>query len=492
MSADWLELARLNAPMLLLAAPLMAAALAVVAGSARLAWAAGCAAMLAALALAADMVWRTLILGEPLVMARNAIALRLDGVGAWTMLLLALTGALCVIAAGAHLRGPSGRSRATAPFEIALALCMIAGWTGAAAAQDMVGVFVGAQIGWLAGVGLVALGGERDRAALTGALRMLIAGGVGAALFLLGIALIGRGVGGLDLHALAGGRIAAPGLAGAGIGLSLTALALMAGIAPLHAWIGAAYGRAGPFAAMMLGAVGSIGALAALVRLSAYAAAAPAIAEGVSAAFLAIGLASVAIGSVQAVGASNLRRLAAYAAAAQAGCVLISVAMGSPAGFAAAMVQMTAQAGAALALFGAAAVLGPNAATSALDGFSRRAPLAGVAVTAGALSLMGAPLTLGFLGRWRLIEAGVGGGWWWAAGAVIVASLAAVFFGGRLIERVYFRRATTPTEASRDPWRFMLAPALLAAIAVTVWGVDAGLLLRAAAAGAGVLSGGAP
>jgi multicomponent Na+:H+ antiporter subunit D len=242
---------------------------------------------------------------------------------------------------------------------------------------------------------------------------------------------------------------------------------------------------------LLLGAVGMVGALAALSRIAAHALGAPALGGGVAAGLAALGLAGVLIGSVQAIGARTLPRLAAYAGAAQAGCILVSLALGSQAGYAAALVQMLALASAALALLAGAAAAGGARTLAALDGLGRRAPLAGVAFTAGALGLMGAPLTIGFLGRWRMIEAAVGVGWWWAACAAIAASLAGVFYGGRLIERVYFRRASTSVE-SAPRWGFAFAPALLAAILATAWGVEPSVLLHAAGAAASLMVGLAP
>jgi multicomponent Na+:H+ antiporter subunit D len=170
---------------------------------------------------------------------------------------------------------------------------------------------------------------------------------------------------------------------------------------------------------------------------------------------------------------------------------LLSVSLGSPAGFAAALVQIFALAATMLALFAACAVT-RDASLQSLDGLGRRHPLAGVAVTAGALSLMGAPLTVGFLGRWRLIEAAVGAGWWWVAGIALLASLAAVFYGGRLIERVYFRRAATVADFEKDPWRFLTAPSLAVAIAAIALGVEPSWLLQASARAAGHMFGAAP
>ena len=54
--------------------------------------------------------------------------------------------------------------------------------------------------------------------------------------------------------------------------------------------------------------------------------------------------------AVQAVGAVNVRRLIAYASAAQVGCILVAIALESPAGLAAALVQLAAWGAGAFAL----------------------------------------------------------------------------------------------------------------------------------------------
>src|SRR5690606_3421191 len=324
--------------------------------------------------------------------------------------------------------------RRAAVFAIVLLMCAAAGWCGALFAADLVGVFIAVETAWLATVALTALSGETSRGALNGAMRMLSVGGGASMLMLLGVALTAHALGDTALANLPLAQTEAPGAAAAGAALIVFALALKAGVAPLHAWTGPAYGRAGGLAALALGVLGVAGALAVLVRLAAYAAPSLSLGAGVSLSLAALGGVSVVVASVQAIGASNIGRLAAYAFAAQAGCILLSAGLGSRAGFAAAFVQLFALAAAALALLGGAAS-GRVREIARLEGFGRRAPLASAAITASALSLIGAPLTIGFLGRWRLVEAGVGAGWWWAAGAVVIASLAGVFYGGRLIER---------------------------------------------------------
>lgn len=484
MNAAYLDLARVHAPLLMIVAPLIGAALVMVSGPARVGWLIACAAAGVTAAISIDFASRLLSGGE-VAIAIVGPALHADGVGAFASALIAAVLTLLVVAVGASLKDAGARE---GTLSLVLLLCAAAGWIGALGAGDMIAMIAAVETAWLASVGLVAVNAVRERESLNGALRMLSLGGVGAALMLVGVGMLGRAAGSYALEALPLAHIRMTNLAGAGAALVVLALAVKVGVAPLHAWGAAALGRANAMVTLGLGGLGVIGALSVLARLSAYAITAPELGAAISIVLAALGAVSVVVGSVQAVGSRNLLRLAAYAGVSQAGCVLLSVALGSPAGFAAALIQLVALAAAALAFYGGAAA-GRVQSLGMLDGYGQRAPLASAAITAGALSLMGAPLTIGFLGRWRLVEAGVGAGWWWASGLVIVASLAGVFYGGRLIERMYFRRANTAFAGEGGVWRVALAPALLAAIAAIALGFAPGFLLRAASAASAMLTG---
>ncbi|QGZ95606.1 proton-conducting transporter transmembrane domain-containing protein [Terricaulis silvestris] len=485
MIAELLETARTNAPMLTLAVLFVGGACTAASASARVSWVIATLAATAAAVVAFDMGWRRLM--HAARFGDAGIALSLDGVAAFCAPLIVAWLVFVVLSAPSALQGANARAT---PHLLALALCAAAGWVGALLSDGLLGVVLGVQIGWISSVLIVGGAGDADRASLNGALRMWSAGGAGAALMLMGAACLAYALGSGEAAAAASAHVHAPRLAVLGFVLMVAPLALYAGAAPLSPWAGATYGRASEFAVMVT-TLGAIGALAVLARLAALASAAPAVAESLSAAFVVLGVASVAFGSIQAVGAVNVRRLVAYAGATQVGCILLAMALGSPAGFGAVLIQLFAWSAAALALLGGASV-SKSSDLAGLDGLSRRAPLASVAVTAGALSLMGAPLTIGFLGRWRLIEASVGAGWWWAMGAAIAASLAAVFYGGRLIERVYFRRANAAAIGERDVWRFTRVPLLLAALGGVLLAFAPAVLLDAAARAAAMALGHAP
>lgn len=464
-----LDLARAHAPMVTLALLLGGGALAFLTPHGRASWTLGVVAALTAAFVAADMGWRSILGGE--AMASNRL-LALDGVAAFGAPLVVGLALLAIFSDASSLSDKPSRAQ---PYAVALQLMSAGAWVGALLARDLIALVVCVSAAWLAATALIAL--SPNRGALNGALRALMSGGAGAALMLIGAGMVTHAVGDGAVGGASNALIGAPMMATMGFVLLLAPLMLMAGAAPLHAWTGPAYGKSEAGLTLVLAGVG---ALAVIARLAAVAATAPAVAEGVSAALACIGVASVLIGSVQAVGAMNVRRLVAYASAAQVGCILVAIALESPAGLAAALVQMVAWGAGAFALLAGMAA-SRDAALAALDGLGRRAPLSGVAITIGALSFMGAPLTLGFLGRWRLIEAGVGAGWWWATGAAIITSLAAVFYGGRLIERLYFRRATEATAYDNDLWRFARAPALVAVIVAIACGLAPGLLLDLAA-----------
>jgi formate hydrogenlyase subunit 3/multisubunit Na+/H+ antiporter MnhD subunit len=267
-----------------------------------------------------------------------------------------------------------------------------------------------------------------------------------------------------------------------GVALALAALALMAGAAPLHVWSAPASVRGEPLMAAALGSAGAAALTFAAIRAAAHTFTTPALAEAVAPALLAMGAVGAIYAAVQALGASDLRRIAAYLGAAQLSCVIMAVATGSASGYAAALIQTAAFTASALGLL----VASPSPARFVdIDGLARRAPLSSFALTVATLNLMGAPLTLGFLARWRMIETYIGGGSWWIVGAIVAVWLVALVAGARVIERVYFRRASVAVEFTHNPWRVCAAPSLLFAVLLSLSGAHPAFVLRLADAAAG-------
>ena len=74
-----------------------------------------------------------------------------------------------------------------------------------------------------------------------------------------------------------------------------------------------------------------------------------------------------------------------------------------------------------------------------MAGLGKRMPWTMAAFVAGGLSLIGVPLTAGFVSKWYLILAALERDWWWAAALILVSSLLAIIYVWRVIEAAYFR-----------------------------------------------------
>jgi multicomponent Na+:H+ antiporter subunit D len=279
--------------------------------------------------------------------------------------------------------------------------------------------------------------------------------------------------------------------AAAGLALMAVAVGMIAGVAPLNAWSVGAFSRAGTWTSLALGAVlPAAGALTAarLITLAA-SATTPGLLAGLQTGLVALGVFSALLASAQAMAARDLRRMTVYTIAAQAGCVLIGFSAATGSGIAGALFHLANQTAIAFTLFAVAAALrgaGGDSPMPALDGLFKRAPMLSLSLAVALLSLIGAPMTAGFLSRWSLLQATLEARMWWGAAAIILSSLAAIIYAGQVFQRVFMREA--PEGAAR-PASLALAPALaLLTLATLAFGFNGAAPLKAAEAAAASLS----
>jgi multicomponent Na+:H+ antiporter subunit D len=300
---------------------------------------------------------------------------------------------------------------------------------------DMFNIYVTLEIIGLSAVALVALQGNRD--ALTAALRYLLVGLSGSLCYLLGVALLYRSYGTLDLTQLS--AIVEPSaLTGVSLALISVGLVLKTALFPLHFWLPLAHGSApAPISA----------ALSALVvKASFYLLARfwldvlePATTE---AGLLLLGvLGSMAIiwGSVQALRAHRLKLIVAYSTVAQLGYLFLlfplqigaSAAVGqnvSSLNAVAYFILAHACAKAAMFLAAGNIVLSEgHDDVRRLSGLASRMPLSLFTFAIAGASLIGLPPSAGFIAKWLLLNATIDSEqWWWLivilAGGLLAAS----------------------------------------------------------------------
>ena len=112
-----------------------------------------------------------------------------------------------------------------------------------------------------------------------------------------------------------------------------------------------------------------------------------------------------------------------------------------------------------------------------------------MAFVIGGLSLIGIPLTAGFISKWYLLAAAMDRGWWPVVLVVIAATLLATVYIGRVIEAAWLQPADPGREKVREAPLLLLLPTWALVLANLYFGVDSRLTLGMAGVAASQLLG---
>jgi len=428
--------------------PLIAAPLMILMRRATLAWLTAVAASAAALAIAVALYARTRD-GQVISYAIGSwpppwgIEYRIDAANALVLLLVSLVALVVALYSRRSVAAELPEEQHYL-FYAMYALCL-AGLLGIAATGDAFNIFVFLEISSLATYVLIALG--RDRRALMASYQYLIMGTIGATFFVIGVGLLYLATGTLNLADMASRlpdvqeqRSVRAALAFITVGVSLK-LALF----PLHLWLPNAYAYAPSAVSAFLAATATKVSLYVLLRFYYSVFGAPFVFDEVPTreVLIALSLAAMFAASVVAIFQQNLKRMFAYSSVAQMGYITLGVALGSADGLTAAILHLFNHAitkGALFLLIGGIALRVGSVHFGRIAGIGRVMPLTTFGVVIGGLSLIGVPLTAGFVSKWYLILAALEHGAWWLALAVVLSSLLAVVYVWRFVETAYFEK----------------------------------------------------
>jgi NADH-quinone oxidoreductase subunit N len=181
----------------------------------------------------------------------------------------------------------------------------------------------------------------------------------------------------------------------------------------------------------------------------------------------AIAILTMVVGSLVAITQSDIKRMLAYSAIAQAGFILIGVLATSADGLAATMVYLVAYGFATVGAFAIVTLVrDPTGEATHLSQWvwlGRRSPLVASAFALFLLAFAGIPLTSGFTGKFAVFTAGIAGGATAVVIVAVVASAVAAFFYIRVIVLMFFSEPAVDGPAVVVPSSFTTI-----AIAVTV------------------------
>ncbi len=490
----------LHFPALQVVLPLLMAPVCVLLRNARLAWLAALAISWAAFGLAGFLLAEALI-GGPISYALGGwappwgIEFRVDPVNGFVLFIVAGIGATVMLFAPQSVEREIGRDRAYL-FYTAFLLCL-AGLLGVTITGDAFNLFVFLEISSLSSYVLISLG--QDRRALYAAYQYLILGTVGATLYLIGVGLLYQATGTLNmvdlahrlgaLHDVRGVRVA---FAFLSVGLSLK-LALF----PLHLWLPNAYTYAPSPVTAFLAATATKVAVYALLRFlfTVFGAEFSFTVLPMGPPMAVLAVLAMFTASIVAIFQENVKRMLAYSSVAQIGYMVLGISLVTVEGLTASILHVFNHALMKGALFLAMGCVYYRISSVHIDdfaGLAKRMPWTAAAFVGGGLSLIGVPLTAGFISKWYLVLAALERNMWPVAALIVISSLLAVIYVWRVVEQAYFRPPPPGKDVREEAPLGLLLPTWILVAANVYFGVHAGLTARVAGQAAQTLLEGAP
>jgi len=487
-------------PVLQVVVPLMAAPTCMILRNGKAAWVLALVITWAAFAVALSLLLQV-IHGGPISYAIGGwaapwgIEYRVDMLNAFVLVIVTSIGSLVVPFARASVEREVASDRIYLFYTMYL-LCL-AGLLGITITGDAFNLFVFLEISSLSSYVLISLG--RDRRALTASFRYLIMGTIGATFYIIGVGMMYMATGTLNmadlaarLPAMADSRTVHMALAFLTVGISLK-LALF----PLHLWLPNAYAFAPTAVTVFLAATATKVAVYVMIRIVYTVFGGPAIFEQVpiDKVLMGLGMLSMIGASLVAVFQDNVKRLLAYSSLSQIGYMILGLSLANVTGLAGGIVHIFNHAMMKGALFMAMGCIFYRVGSvqiDALAGLGRRMPFTMAGVVVGGLSLVGAPLTVGFVSKWYLIQGALDRGLWPVALVILVSGLLALVYVWRIVEAAYFRPSPDGASEIQEAPLSMLIPLGVLSVTCIVFGIDATATMDVAFAAARALIGGAP
>ncbi len=339
-----------------------------------------------------------------------AIIYAVDGFAA---LLLVTTASVAAIG----LAFAIGRGEDRHPLFLALVNVLLAGVFGSLTTADLFNLFVSYEVMLIASYVLLTLRGGR-RQTRAGAIYLAV-NLLASTVFLLGTALLYGVVGTVGFGELAGVAASDP-RAAIGAGVVVVAVAVKAGVVPMHGWLPRAYVECGPaVAALFSGLLTKVGVYTLFRLYSVVFAGDP---DWRPMLLLAAGVTMV-VGVIGAIGRGDIRGILAFHMVSQVGYLILPLGLWTTAAVTAGLVYLLQYLAVKAALFMAAGAVETLTATGSLarlGGMVHTRPMLAVAFLLPALALAGVPPTSGFVGKFLLILAA------FEAGAYLLGAIAVI------------------------------------------------------------------
>ena len=309
--------------------------------------------------------------------------------------------------------------------------------------RNLLGAFVALELVSLSFYAMTVLN-QAKRASAEAALKYLTFGAVASGFLLFGLSYLYGATGQLDLTQMTDLQhspllVLAYLLIFVGLGFKLA-------LAPFHLWAPDVYQNAPTPVAGWVGSGSKIAAAALLVTLLQPVFTSPELKAELIPALAALAVASMLVGNLGALRQTNLKRLLAYSAIANAGYLLVGVMAFTVEGNTSVIFYILVYSLASLGAFGVVAVLtdtlGRDAEINDFNGCWKTTPGLAVAFLVFVLSLAGIPPLAGFLGKFYLFFAAIGAtpevttwhdGFYWLVAFALIMSVVSLYYYLRVL-----------------------------------------------------------
>jgi NADH-quinone oxidoreductase subunit N len=440
--------------------------------------------MCSMLSLGALLVTAVLVMSTPLGTAYHGL-FGVDHFAVFTkLLILAGAGLSLVLAIDYNVQTGIDRFE----FPILILLCTV-GMMVMASATNLMSLYIGLELQSLSIYVMAAFNRDDLRSSEAG-LKYFVLGALASGLLLYGISLAYGFSGSMDFANLT--QAFSQGVPPAGLVIGVVfvvaGLAFKISAVPFHMWTPDVYeGAPTPVTAFMSTAP-KVAAIALLLR-------ALEVPFGHLTAqwtqlIVLISIASMLLGSLAAIGQTNIKRLMAYSSIGHMGYALIGLAVGTPAGIQGVLVYMVTYVFMSAGVFACIIAMRrrgrPLEQVSDLAGLARTDPMLALAFGIFMFSMAGIPPFSGFFGKLYVFFAAVQSGYWTLAIIGVLTSVIGAYYYLRVVKVMYFDDAQPAFDARSPSLSFVAG---VGALVTTLFFVFPAPIVGAAQAAAAVLFG---
>ncbi len=345
-------------------------------------------------------------------------------------------------------------------FPVLMLLCAV-GMMLMVSASSLMTLYLGLELMSLSLYVLAAFARDERRSAEAG-LKYFVLGALASGLLLYGVSLVYGFTGSMSFDAiakvLADPKNLSPGLT-VGIVFIVAGLAFKVSAVPFHMWTPDVYEGAPTPVTAFMGTAPKVAAMALLVRLLA-GPFQPLLGQWQQLIVL-VSIASMLLGSLAAIGQSNIKRLMAYSSIGHMGYALIGLAAGTVDGVRGVLIYLLTYVFMNAGTFACIIAMrrkGRNVeGVSDLAGLGRTDPAMALALAVFMFSMAGIPPFSGFWGKYFIFSAAVQEGMWMLAVIGVLTSVIGAFYYIRIIKVMYFDDAAPAFDARPAALSFVAA-----------------------------------